>query len=359
MWLKAVFSLLLLSILLSPPASAQLQGVWRFAVSGDSRNCGDVVMPVIAQHVQADNALFYWHLGDFRAIYMIDQDYAQTHSKTSSGAIPTINDYLPAAWDDFIDSQLAYFGDTPVFLALGNHEIIPPKDHYQVVAQFADWLNAPVIRSQRLADNATDHAVNGYYHWLVSGIDFITLDNSSSKFDAAQMTWLHNLLDRDAQDLSVRALVLGMHEALPDSISADHSMNQSAEGTVSGRAVADWLVDFKARTHKTVYLLASHSHYYMSGIFNTPEWHKRGTPLPGWIVGTAGAIRYQLPPNAADAQEAKTAVYGYLLATVDATQEDPIHFDFRQLSESEVPPDIVNRYTPALVHDCWVNNIQK
>ena len=357
MWLNRLFSLLLL--LITPLANAQTPGVWRFAVSGDSRNCGDIVMPAIAQHVVADNALFYWHLGDFRAIYMIDEDYAQTHPKTPSGGVPTMNDYLAGAWQDFIDNQLSHFGDTPVFLALGNHENIPPKNHDQVIAQFADWLNAPTIRSQRLADDGSDHAVKGYYHWLVSGVDFITLDNSQDSFDAGQMTWLRQLLDRDAQDFSVRALVVGMHEALPDSISADHSMNQSAAGTASGRTASDWLVDFKVRTRKSVYVLASHSHYYMKGIFNTPEWLKRAASLPGWIVGTAGAIRYQLPPNAGDALEKKTAVYGYLLATVDLTQDDPVTFEFHELSESDVPPDVVTTYSRALVHDCWVNNVQR
>jgi len=42
-----------------------------------------------------------------------------------------------------------------------------------VIAQFGDWLSAP--------------------------------------------SWLDNLLDRDAQDFSMRAVAVGMHEALPDS----------------------------------------------------------------------------------------------------------------------------------------------
>jgi hypothetical protein len=356
MWEIRLFSLLLL--LTTPLATAQNLGVWRFAVSGDSRNCGDIVMPAIAQHVQADNALFYWHLGDFRAIYEIDEDYAQTHQTTASGTVPTMNDYLADAWNDFINNQLANFGDTPVFLALGNHENIPPKTHDQVLAQFADWLNALPIRSQRETDDSSDHAIRGYYHWLFSGVDFITLDNSTDAFDPGQLTWLHNLLDRDAKDYSVRTLVLGMHEALPDSISSDHSMNQSAAGTASGHTASDWLVDFKVRTHKPVYVLASHSHYYMKGIFNTPEWLKRAAPLPGWIIGTAGAIRYPLPPNAGDAAESKTAVYGYLLATVDPTKDDPIKFEFHELSETDVPSSVVSIYSPALVHNCWVNNIQ-
>src|SRR5271165_3942070 len=51
--------------------------VWQFAASGDSRNCGDVIMPAIAQSVRAHHASFYWHLGDFRAIYRLDEDYAE------------------------------------------------------------------------------------------------------------------------------------------------------------------------------------------------------------------------------------------------------------------------------------------
>jgi hypothetical protein len=352
MWL---FPLFLLWIIFSPLAIAQT-GVWRFAVSGDSRNCGDVVMPAIAQGVHADNAQFYWHLGDFRAIYRIDQDYAQTHQKIPGRAAPSMNDYLYDAWNDFIESQLLSFGDTPVFLAIGNHEMIPPKDHYQIVAAFADWLNASVIRSQRLQDDSSDHAVRSYYHWLVSGIDFVTLDNSSERqFEPSQMSWLKQLLDRDAANSSVRAVVLGMHAALPDSISADHSMNQTATGTESGRTVSDWLAQFKRQSGKPVYILASHSHFYMDGIFNTAAWRDRGV-LPGWIVGSAGAERYKLPPNANDAKEARAYIYGYLLATVDVSKKDPIHFEFRQLSEADVPSAVVAKYSRALVHDCWVNN---
>lgn len=39
-------------------------GEWRFIVSGDSRNCGDVVMPTIAAHSSRYTPSFYWHLGD-------------------------------------------------------------------------------------------------------------------------------------------------------------------------------------------------------------------------------------------------------------------------------------------------------
>src|SRR5215472_2540584 len=47
---------------------------WRFVVPGDSRNCGDVIMPAIAEAATRHQASFYLHLGDFRAIYDFDQD---------------------------------------------------------------------------------------------------------------------------------------------------------------------------------------------------------------------------------------------------------------------------------------------
>ena len=265
--------------------------------------------------------------------------------------------YLDGAWRDFIDNQLAPFAPIPVYLAIGNHELILPKTRQDVVAQFADWFDAPSIREQRLRDNPQDAAVHTYYHWLRDGIDFITLDNASpDEFDAAQMSWLSNLLKRDAGDSSLRALVVGMHEALPQSISSNHSMDQSAQGEQSGRQAYQWLLDFKTNSHKPVYVLASHSHFYMNGIFNTDFWRNNGGVLPGWIIGTAGAERYVLPPNSGDAKEAKTRVYGYLLATVDSSKDDPIHFEFRELQESDVPGSVVGRYTQAIVHDCWVNN---
>ena len=316
-------------------------------------------MPAIAKRARADNAQFYWHLGDFRAIYRFDQDYWETHHPADPRAT-NITAYLEGAWRDFIDNQLAPFAPMPVYLAIGNHELIPPKTRDELVAQFSDWLDTPAIREQRLRDDLHDHDVHTWYHWVKDGIDFITLDNASpDEFDARQMRWLDALLKRDATNASVRAVVVGMHEALPQSISSNHSMDQSPQGEQSGQQVYQWLLKFKQDSQKPVYVLASHSHYYMDGIFNTEFWRTHGGVLPGWIIGTAGAERYALPPNAADAKQAKTHVYGYLLATVTSSTDNPISFDFRELQESDVPADVVSRYSSELVHDCWANNATK
>src|ERR1017187_5578139 len=131
-----------------PPAN----GTWKFAVSGDSRNCGDIVMPAIASGVLASGSEFYWHLGDFRAIYTFDEDMVPP-AKLALPARPlTISAYEAAALPDFIARQLAPFGALPVMLSPGNHETIPPATREQFLLQFADWLGAASLRAQRLAD---------------------------------------------------------------------------------------------------------------------------------------------------------------------------------------------------------------
>ena len=124
---------------------------WNFAVSGDSRNCGDVIMPAIAAGAHNHDAAFYWHLGDLRAIFVPDEDYL--HQLEHRGLPPNVEQYLSSAWDDFIQSQIGSFGETPFYVGIGNHETIKPKDREQFVAKFSRWLDAPPLRKQRLADN--------------------------------------------------------------------------------------------------------------------------------------------------------------------------------------------------------------
>jgi hypothetical protein len=103
-----------------------------------------------------------------------------------------------------------------------------------------------------------------------------------------------------------------------------------------------------------VYVLASHSHFYSDHIFKTPDW--KGKELPGWIVGTAGAVRYKLPPEASPDQHAQTNVYGYLIATVVA--DGTVSFEFQQLDLATLLK--VNRpaYAERLIQWCYENNKQ-
>jgi len=332
--------------------SAQTGDTWSFAVSGDSRNCGDIVMPGIAVGVRADGAKFYWHLGDFRANYDFDQDLLA--APEYRGKHLAISDYQRIAWTDFISQQLDPFADTPVYLAIGNHELVPPKTRADFLQQFADWLDAPTLRAQRLRDDPHDHALRTYYHWIQGGVDFISLDNASGdQFDEAQLAWIERALARDESDASIRTVVLGMHDALPDSISTGHGMNESAQMERSGRRVYEDLLAFRNKTKKYVYVLASHSHFMIEDAYNdschtTPE-----TLLPGWIVGTAGAVRYRLPANLAGAKQAKTDIYGYVLGTVQPS--GAIRFRFREVTSDKIPAQVLERYGKQ-VQACFEEN---
>jgi hypothetical protein len=167
------------------------------------------------------------------------------------------------------------------------------------------------------------------------------------------MRWLERVIARDEADPAITTIVVGMHAALPDSITADHSMNDWAQGEKSGRRAYERLLEARKKGKK-VYVVASHSHFYIRGVFDTPYWRAHGGVLPGWIIGTTGAIRYKLPEAAASAEEAKTNVYGYLLATVGP--DGAIAFDFKEIAERDVPAPVVSRFGGEFVHQCFEGN---
>jgi len=343
---------LVLALFVGVPLSGQTKqdasGSWRFAVSGDSRNCGDIVMPAIAQKVRSDGAAFYWHLGDYRLISSFDEDYRKIYSNA------TISSYLANAWPDFIQHQLNPFGDLPVFLEIGNHEVMWPMTRSLYLAQFADWLDQPVLQRQRLADNPNDHMLQTYYHWIERGVDFIGMDNSTSDtLDAAQMKWFQGVLARDGEDPSIHAVVVGAHDSLPEGLSAGHSANDSPQQEATGRMVYAQLLAFRNSTKKNVYVLASHSHFVLNNVYDT-ACRTKADVLPGWITGSAGAVRYRLPKDYSAATVAMTDVYGYLLATV--TPDGSIAFDFQVLNESDIPESVVKEFTPEFVHWCFAEN---
>jgi Calcineurin-like phosphoesterase len=327
---------------------------WKFAISGDSRNCGDVVMPAIAQGVQKSGAEFYWHLGDFRAIYTLDEDLVPPSQLGLPPKPMTISTYQSTAWQDFIVHQLGPFGNLPLFLSPGNHEFIPPASRDAYLAQFADWLNAPRLREQRLKDDPQDHKLRSYYHWVRGNVDFIALDNASGEqFDPLQMNWIRSAIDRDEKSNQIQTIIVGMHAALPGSLGDSHSMSESGTGERTGRQIYEALLHAQNSAHKRVYVFASHSHFFMEDIFRTDTW--KGKVLPGWIVGTAGAVRYRLPPGVAAGPKAKTDVYGFLVATV--AQDGSISTEFKQLALDDLRR--ANPSTPGpLVQWCFDNNKQ-
>lgn len=362
------------------------KGTWTFAVSGDSRNCGDVVVPTIAADVSTHAPQFYWHLGDFRFIAMVDEDmqcgsvhepprpaYEKpewkdlqeflAYAERESGKVHEMISYEKHAWEDFKQYQVGAFakGHIPVFLGIGNHEMILHNDHEDFIRAFKERLNPD-------AQQSDTGKINTYYHWMIGGVDFVNLDNAGTafrekdlSFGDKQLEWLQDRLAKDAKDADVKTLVVGMHAALPDSISRSHSMNESEEGAASGRKAYQALWDWQTQTHKHVYVLASHSHFYMEDVFNTTEWKGKGEVLPGWIVGSAGAHRNPLPSGDAgwkNAKDARTNVYGYLLGTVnpDGQSDGTIKFEFHEVKVDSVPSDVAARFHPGFVAWCFQKN---
>ena len=341
-------------ILMFASALTQAQSAdatWTFAVSGDSRNCGDFVMPAIAAKVKAERDVFYWHLGDFRAMSSPDQDMV---ALLPAGTQLSKADYQQRAWDDFLEHQIASFGSLPVFLGRGNHETVAPMTRDIYIAKFASFLSRPEIEAQRKADGAASGPVQIWYHFVREGVDFITLDNAShEEFSDAQLRWLRSVLDHDlAMGSGIRAIVVGAHEALPHSTSSNHAMDDRDLGIHTGEMVYNWLFDAQA-AGKHVYVIASHSHYFSPNIFNTPYWKQRtSVVLPGWVIGSAGAHRYQLPREADKASRAN--IYGYMQGTVHS--DGSIVFALHELSEN----DLVQSKWPAApldaIHECYIHN---
>ena len=331
---------------------AQNSGTWSFAVSGDSRNCGDIVMPAIAAGVHKDGARFYWHLGDFRANSDFDQDILA--GPEYRGKRLSVSDYQRIAWPDFITQQIEPFSNTPVFLGIGNHELVPPKTRADYIQQFGDWLDTPILREQRLKDDPRDRGLHTYYHWIEGGVDFISVDNASSdQFDDTQLLWLERTLTNAESNTNVRSIVIGMHDPLPDSLTAGHSMNETAQMERSGRKAYQDLLNFRSKTKKPVYVIASHAHFFVEDVYNDACHKKPDGILPGWIIGTAGAVRYRLPSDMSTAKQARTDVYGYLLGTVSA--DGTIQFAFKEIKLEDVPTQVVDRYGKQ-VQACFLEN---
>ena len=346
------------------------EGTWRFIVSGDSRNCGDIVMPAIAaQGIAKYQPDFYWHLGDLRAIYKIDEDMAGAAQK--AGQHLSCDAYQKAAWQDFIDRQIVPFGTTRFYLGVGNHEVIPPKSIADFSSTFQEWLLTPRLLMQGQDKQAIAGSTTGacqkiaarpyltatpYYHWIRSEVDFIYLDNSSGVFQGDQLDWFDCTLERARNNPAIKTVVVGMHEALPGSLASDHAMcdeaikdpAQKKQSCESGKYVYDALVDLKKS--RRVYVLASHSHFYMKGIFdNQPDADR----LDGWIVGTAGAVRYSLPTGTVPGPNALADHYGYLLGTVE---NGAIDFKFNEVKKSDIPKDVRSRYNEDLISWCFARN---
>ena len=236
-------------------------------------------------------------------------------------ALPTkplnISDYEDGAWPDFIAHQLAPFGGLPVMLVAGNHETIPPatREHYCSNSP-TGWVRRPCAHSA-WRTILTDHHLRANYHWVNRNIDFIALDNASKdQFDAAQLKWFHSVVDRDEKS-DRDSDSGGGHHRSPGSFGESHSMSESAQGQkrADGRFTKRCGMPRTWPTRRSTFWPATPTSSWKTCI--TPM-RGRAMCFPGWIVGTAGAVRYRLPKGTTTGPKAMTDVYGYMVGTAAA-----------------------------------------
>jgi len=164
------------------------------------------------------------------------------------------------------------------------------------------------------------------------------------------VSWIRARLAADRNDASIKTIVVGMHGALPGSVGLSYSMCDSAPGIATGREVYNVLWDLQT-AGKHVYVLASHSHFVVKDAYRTRYWGDH--VLPGWNVGTAGAVRYRLPPEIGP-RFAQTDVYGYLLASV--MKDGSINFEFHDLRLDDLRLANAGKTPDSLVGWCYAQN---
>jgi len=73
-------------------------------------------------------------------------------------------------------------------------------------------------------------------------------------------------------------------------------------------------------------------------------------------VGTAGAVRYALPPNTSDAHGAADECVW--IAGRDVQPSGEINFEFEKLEEKDIPDTVTARYGHEFVDWCFAENSQ-
>ncbi|WP_449425510.1 hypothetical protein [Rhodanobacter lindaniclasticus] len=85
------------------PQKAGTDGSWTFAVSGDSRNCGNIVMPAIAAGARHDERQLLLASGQ-TCEQILTRSTKTTRPRKRFGGYPyptSISDYLHTAWSRF------------------------------------------------------------------------------------------------------------------------------------------------------------------------------------------------------------------------------------------------------------------
>lgn len=218
----------------APPAQddAPPSGTVRYIAGGDARDDLSHVLPWAFAEAKKRHATAFLFLGDME---------------------------LTPQLDGHFEKILQDLDPIPFYPTIGNHEVKQlgrfEVEKAEMTRRFlSNFLGTPRTPAKSALGDRVTYSVT-----LPGGLHFIALDNVSQKgFGAAQLAWLAADLEQARRDPSVRAIVVGMHEALALNGATHHSMDDDGEVGAADSAAA--LALFQ-KAHVDL-ILASHEHGY-------------------------------------------------------------------------------------------------
>ena len=131
-------------------------------------------------------------------------------------------------------------------------------------------------------------------------------------------------------------------------------MSESPRGDKSGREAYEALWHAHDAAHKHVYVLASHSHYYMDNIFETADWKDKVLPAGSSAQPALNAISYR--PKLRPRNTPRPMFMATSIATV--APDGAASFQFQRLSLDDLHAINGSRIPEPLVRWCYENNHQ-
>ena len=158
-------------------ADASPASSWKFVVGGDSRNCGDVIMPVVAAGANSAGASFLLApRGLPGALHDFDEDLPRRSARSPARSRWRSSTTSAARGTTSSRASSLPFGSIPVYPAIGKPRArrsqVAPGKFLSAVRGLVQCPADP--RAQRLKDNPKGPPAEVVHHWIQNGVDFIS-----------------------------------------------------------------------------------------------------------------------------------------------------------------------------------------
>ncbi len=240
-------------------------------------------------------------------------------------------------WQEFFDIEADLIRDTPLYVAIGNHEVVGHKAPKPFLRLFVPPLGSEAHPTYYSFDYSNVHFVvlDGFAATEASVECFFLIRGFGECFDKAQVAWLEADLKAAADNPAVDHVIVVTHEG-------PYSSKPGRTGSGHMRALLPLFAESKVSL-----ILSGHDHYYEHGI--------SGNLIHYVITGGGGAPLYEtVGPDAPVAYPhdvlVSSSVYNFARITVDGERLTVAAFeaDGTPIDEFEVTP----RPKCSTVSDC-------